>query len=207
MMRLGHIIYTVKDLDKVVKEWQDKGFVVEYGRKKNPINALIYFSEGPYVELMQGSGMTSFGKGFMKIVGKGNFIKRFDYWDTCAEGWSCLAIEKDPGPLDSEIAYLNSVGIKGTYMKSLKRVDTQDRELRYQCYFTDDIHMPFLMSYFETDPKPKNFVHPNGIKRVSKVVYRTNEAYIKAIKHLVDDNTLVLENSEHSEIVSVDFEV
>ena len=44
-MRLGHVIYNVKDLDAAVKEWRDKGFAVEYGRTKKPINALIYFSE------------------------------------------------------------------------------------------------------------------------------------------------------------------
>jgi hypothetical protein len=29
-MRLGHVIYVVKDLDAAVKEWRDKGFTVEY---------------------------------------------------------------------------------------------------------------------------------------------------------------------------------
>ena len=32
-----------------------KGFAVQYGRKKNPINALIYFSNGPYIELLDGT--------------------------------------------------------------------------------------------------------------------------------------------------------
>ena len=39
-MRLGHVIYVVKDLDVAVKEWREKGFTVEYGRPKNPMNAL-----------------------------------------------------------------------------------------------------------------------------------------------------------------------
>lgn len=29
-MRLGHVIYVVKDLDATVNEWRDKGFTVEY---------------------------------------------------------------------------------------------------------------------------------------------------------------------------------
>lgn len=37
MMRSGHLIYKVKDLQEAVKEWEAKGFVVEYGRKKSPI--------------------------------------------------------------------------------------------------------------------------------------------------------------------------
>ncbi len=30
-MRLGHMIYVVKNLDAAVKEWREKGFTVEYG--------------------------------------------------------------------------------------------------------------------------------------------------------------------------------
>jgi len=204
-MKLGHIIYTVRDLDAAVKEWQGKGFTVEYGRKENPINALIYFSEGPYIELMQGSGMSSFAKGIMKLFGKKKFMERFDYWDACAEGWSCLAIEKEPGGLEQEIAYLTSMGINGTYMKNLSRIDTQGRKLEYKCYFTDDVAMPFLMSYFTIDPKPKNYVHPNGIRRVDRVVYKVSQRYKEALEHLVDDKTLVLEEADGFEVIRVDF--
>ena len=108
-------------------------------------------------------------------------MDRFDYWDTCPEGWPCLAIEKDPGDLNDEISYLKSVGITGNYMKNLKRTDTHNRELKYKCFFTHDYTMPFLMSYFETDPKPKDYVHPNGIKRVKKVIYKTSEKKCKSL--------------------------
>ena len=48
-MRAGHIIYKVNDLEYSVQEWKRKGFEVEYGTPENPYNALIYFSEGPYI--------------------------------------------------------------------------------------------------------------------------------------------------------------
>lgn len=35
-MRNGHIIYKVNNLDTAVQEWKNKGFAVEYGRKKIP---------------------------------------------------------------------------------------------------------------------------------------------------------------------------
>ena len=205
-MRLGHIIYTVHDLDRAVKEWEDKGFAVEYGRAKNPINALIYFSDGAYVELMERSGMSAFARRFMRLIGKGRFMDRFDYWENCPEGWSCLAIERDAGSLEKEIAYLRTVGIDGEYMKNLTRTDTKGRQLRYKCFFTHDYTMPFLMSYFETDPKPKNFIHPNGAVRVKKVVYRTGEKNAAAIKHPVQDNTLQVVTGSGSKIISVEFE-
>ncbi len=53
-------------------------------------------------------------------------------------------------------------------MQNLKRVDTQNRELKYRCYFTHDYNMPFLMSYFNIDPKPEDYTHPNGIRDIDK---------------------------------------
>lgn len=122
-MRLGHIIYVVKDLDKAVGEWRKKGFTIEYGRTKNPMNALIYFSEGPYIELLKDGGMSAAARKIMRLFGKGEFMNRFDYWANAPEGWTSLCIEKNPGGLEQEIAYLDCVGIKGTYMKNLKRID------------------------------------------------------------------------------------
>ncbi len=79
-MRLGHVIYVVKDLDAAVNEWRNKGFTVEYGRTKNPMNALIYFSEGPYIELLKDGGMSAAARKIMRFLGKGEFMNRFDYW-------------------------------------------------------------------------------------------------------------------------------
>ena len=35
------------------KEFEKSGFKVEYGSKTKPHNALIYFSEGPYIEILE----------------------------------------------------------------------------------------------------------------------------------------------------------
>jgi len=96
-VRLGHVIYVVKDLDAAVNEWRKKGFTVEYGRTKNPMNALIYFSEGPYIELLKDGGMSAASRKIMRFLGKGEFMNRFDYWANAQEGWTSLCIEKDPG--------------------------------------------------------------------------------------------------------------
>ncbi len=204
-MRLGHVIYVVKNLDVAVKEWREKGFTVEYGRTKKPMNALIYFSEGPYIELLKDGGMSSIARRIMRLFGKGDFMNRFDYWAKVPEGWTSLCIEKDPGGLEEEISYLDSVGIKGTYMQNLKRVDTKGRELKYMCYFTHDYNMPFLMSYFNIDPKPLNYTHPNGIKRISRVIYRTDKKNAAAIKHLVQDDTLQIREDQETWIDAVEY--
>ena len=50
---LSHVLYKVNDLNKSVNEFIKKGFHVEFGSKSAPHNALIYFSEGPYIELIK----------------------------------------------------------------------------------------------------------------------------------------------------------
>ena len=47
-----------------------------------------------------------------------------------------------------------------------------------------DINLPFLMTYFNIDPKPKNFIHPNGIKRINKVSYNTRQFFNSNFKQL-----------------------
>ncbi|WP_395547438.1 MULTISPECIES: hypothetical protein [unclassified Lacrimispora] len=49
------------------------------------------------------------------------------------------------------------------------------------------MQLPFRMTYFNIDPKPVNFIHPNGIKRIKNVSFETREELIPIIKELSDD--------------------
>ena len=51
------MIYKVNDLSQAVADFEARGFAVEYGTAKRPYNALIYFSHGPYLELLARTGM------------------------------------------------------------------------------------------------------------------------------------------------------
>ena len=92
-------------------------------------------------------------------------------------------------------------------MKNLKRVDTKNRDLRYKCFFTHDYNMPFLMSYFNIDPKPKNFIHDNGVKGIAKVIYETDKKNAAALKYLVQDEILEVVEGENTKIKTVDYQV
>jgi len=205
-MRSGHLIYKVKNLQEAVKEWEAKGFVVEYGRKEKPNNALIYFSQGPYIELLENTGIPVIAKVIAKLFGRSKNLERFFYWDECEEGWQGLCIEKDSGDLDEEVNFLAKRGIKGLLLNNLKRIDTKNRELRYRCFFPHGTSFPFLMTYFSIDPKPKNFTHPNGIKEIKKIVFKIAPAQAKILEDLVQDQTLViLEDENENGIVEVIF--
>ena len=86
-MKLGHILYKVNDLDLAVKDFSAKGFNVEYGSKENPHNALIYFSSGPYIELIQKPPVSRLSKFLLKIIGKKSLLDRFNYWEKSKEGY------------------------------------------------------------------------------------------------------------------------
>ena len=69
-MKVSHILYKVKDLDEAVRKYRADGFVVEYGKPKNPHNALVYFSEGLFLEVFKQSSMPKFAKSILRLLGK-----------------------------------------------------------------------------------------------------------------------------------------
>lgn len=199
-MKLSHVILKVEQLDKAVQEYREKGFAVEYGREKNPINALIYFSKGPYIELLDGSRMPSAAKAIMRLLGKGALIDRLQLLDTCGLGYCELAFENYETDLNREIAILQKYGIKSCGMPS-HRIDTHGRDLRFRIASPAALDVPFLMTYFSVDPKPVNLVHPNGTTEISKVVYGTDLARFPLIKELCDDERLELKEGYGIDVV------
>ena len=190
-MKVSHIIYKVGDLHRGVEEFRAQGFEVEYGKAKNPYNALVYFSEGPYLEIMGSTGMPRLMKGILRLAGQGKLADRLDYWDDHPGGPCGLALENYKTDLDEERALLQKYHQSSFQMRS-KRDDTKGRKLRFTCAFPNDLQLPFLMTYFNIDPKPQAFVHPNGAVKISSVSFSTREEFIPLIKELCDDDTLRL---------------
>ena len=58
------------------------------------------------------------------------------------------------------------------------------------------------MTYFNIDPKPRNFIHPNGVKRISDVSYNIDNSLISIFKKLCDDKTIKLTNQKGAMNVS-----
>jgi len=66
----------------------------------------------------------------------------------------------------------------------------EDRLLKWKLLFPMNIKLPFMMTYFNIDPKPKNYIHPNGIKSIKEVKYQIDKDLIPIIKNLCDDKIL-----------------
>lgn len=202
-MKLSHILYKANDLHQSVEKFRAEGFDVEYGSKRNPHNALVYFSEGPYIEILQKAPVPTFLTWILKIIGKGKLADRFDKWETAKEGFFEICLENYNDNFDSEIQFLKKCGQKFFVTKS-QRMDPQNRRLKWKLLFPMENKLPFMMTYFNIDPKPKNHVHPNGIEKIERVVYGIDKELIPIVCALCTDQVLVVEPSEGT--LRVDFQ-
>ncbi len=209
-MRAGHIIFGVDNLEEAVKKWRDRGFSVEYGTKSKKDNALIYFSEGPYIELLNVKAIPGSLKWIFKLFGAKPFIDRMNYLADSSmlnKDVAGLCIEKDAGNLLDEIEFLKKRDVTGFYMKKCKRNDPKGNKLTWKLFFPKTLRLPFLMTYFDNhDPKPKNFVHPNGAVSVKRIKLVTTENSIKILKDLVDDERIEYEIGDlKAQVVDIEY--
>lgn len=190
-MKLSHLVYKVPNLADAVSNYQNEGFHVEYGSKVNPHNALIYFSEGPYIELLERVPISATAKLALKIMGKGKAVQRLESWEQGEEGLVDLCLENYADDFKEEEVILKKFSQKYSTVPS-KRHDPKDRILKWKMLFPEERDIPFFMTYFKQDPKPQNFVHPNGTTKIKSVSFGTREEFIPLIKALCDDEDLEL---------------
>jgi hypothetical protein len=174
-MFVGHIIYKVNNLDAAVKKFRRFGFKVEYGRKNKPCNALIYFSQGAYLELLENTGLPTYAKKIFSIFINKQFIQRVNTWENGPEGLQDICLEGSKKELKYVIKQLDG---KGQLLRT-RRIDTANRKLNYQVFFPDDFEYPFFMSHFSTNPRPIKYTHPNGSTKIDKINYPISNNKIK----------------------------
>ena len=72
------------------------------------------------------------------------------------------------------------------------RTDTSGRTLRYRVFFPADQDLPFLMTHFSIDPRPADFTHPGGVRRIVSVRLPVPEDKHRLVRSLCEDDALVL---------------
>jgi hypothetical protein len=167
------------------------GFKVEFGSKNKPHNALIYFSEGPYIELLNKAPVPFYISLVLKLLGKGKVAKRFKYWKNVEEGFFGLCLENYEVDFKREEDILIKHGQKYFITKS-SRTDPLNRILKWNLLFPYELKLPFLMTYFNINPKPKNLIHPNRVKKIKRISFGTDKNLIPIIEELCDDKILEL---------------
>ena len=190
-MKVSHVLYKTNNLEECVVNFKNMGFEVEFGSKTNPHNALIYFSEGPYIELLKKPPVPFYINLLLRVVNKGKVADRFKYWKTVEEGFFGLCLENYETDFKEEEKILIK-NQQNYFITKSSRTDNLNRVLKWKLLFPYELKLPFLMTYFNIDPKPKNFVHPNGIKRIKRISFGTDKKHISIIEELCDDKILEL---------------
>ena len=190
-MKVSHVLYKTNNLEASFKEFEKLGYKVVYGSRKKPHNALIYFSEGPYIELLEKAPISSFLKAILRLLGKGKVVDRFNSWENSTEGFFEICLENNTTNFKKEEKILAKFE-EGYFITNSKRIDVSDRVLKWKLLFPNQIKIPFLMTQFNINPKPKNFVHPNKIKRIKQISYSTEASIIPVINELCNDDILQL---------------
>lgn len=190
-MKVSHVLYKANDLESAVVKFQNMGFKVEFGSKNKPHNALIYFSEGPYIELLTQAPVPSYIHLILKLLGKGKVAERFRHWKNVKEGFFGLCLENYETHFNNEEKILLKNGHRYFITKS-RRTDPVNRNLKWKLLFPFELKLPFLMTYFNNDPKPENFIHPNGVSKITSISFGTDENLIPIINALCDDRSLKL---------------
>ena len=194
-MKLSHILIKVNDLDKAVKEWQDKGFIVEYGKKHNPYNALIYFKNGAFIELFKFNGLPKIINHLLNLFGKRKFVEKMNFWANHEEGLLSIMLENYEENLDKEISILQNHGLSGV-LSNKTRKDLKNRKLKFKVLFTNDVHFPDLMTFFSVNPKPQKDIHPNGIKGIKSISLGLTEKQKKIFLDICNDEQIILFEGE-----------
>ena len=190
-MKVSHVLYKTNNLEASFKEFEKLGYKVVYGSRKKPHNALIYFSEGPYIELLEKAPISSFLKAILRLLGKAKVVDRFNSWENSTEGFFEICLETNTTNFKKEEKILAKFE-EGYFITNSKRIDVSNRVLKWKLLFPNQIKIPFLMTQFNINPKPKNFVHPNKIKRIKQISYSTEASIIPVINELCNDDILQL---------------
>jgi len=190
-MKVSHVLYKTNNLEASFKEFEKLGFKVEYGSKDKPHNALIYFSEGPYIELLEKAPISFFLKIILRLIRRRKVVDRFNAWQNSSEGFFEICLENETTNFEKEIKILNKFK-EGFFVTKSKRIDPSNRVLRWKLLFPNQLKIPFLMTKFSENPKPINFVHPNKIKRIKQISYGIDSKFISILNELCDDNILQL---------------
>jgi len=190
-MKVSHVLYKTNNLEASFKEFEKLGYKVVYGSRKKPHNALIYFSEGPYIELLEKAPVSSFLKVILRLLGKGKVVDRFNSWENSTEGFFEICLENNTTNFKKEEKILAKFK-EGYFITNSKRIDASNRVLKWKLLFPNQTKIPFLMTKFSENPKPKNFIHPNKVRKIQRILYGTQPQFISLLTELCDDDTLQL---------------
>ncbi|MEM1143331.1 MAG: VOC family protein [Pseudomonadota bacterium] len=168
-IRLSHILIRVSDLSSAVADYRAAGFTVTLGADPaSAHNAMIYFEDGAFLELFtppKTSRLTLIAASV--LLGKAA-AARFRLWTQPGEGFVEYAFESVSPKLAAEVVRLRAAGVRTSRALSRARQRLDNRKVRWQLSFPDNLELPFVMSAYDPPDEQSESarVHANGAKKI-----------------------------------------
>lgn len=193
-MKVSHLLYKVDNIDEAVHYFRNLGFSVCYGRKKKPYNALIYFQDRTYIELIQNMNLTKFIEVFLYLIGKRDFVKGLKKMEKMREGFIRFSFH-----IDKEMIHkIKNICVNEFEEKvsivNVKRNDVTDNKLSCSCVFPYDSRLPFFNTRLQGNNNLWNVEHPNKIIGINSICYASIGKEYDFIKKFNDENFIKLIN-------------
>ena len=188
MANVGHIIYKADDLENSINYFRSRGFDVEPGQQKNAASALIYFCEGPYLEIRERADVPPFFRQLLHLTGTGKFVDSYDRFATMSQGYSRVVLEAQRKEFDHIKEIFDSHQTKSLTIP-FSRKDPAGRRLACWCLSPDDWAIPLFVTPFAIDTH-RSTPHPNGITHITDIDFAASEKTLSICKHVGVDGGL-----------------
>jgi len=188
-MKVNHLLYKVDNLQESVAYYRQQGFSVEYGREKNPYNALIYFPEGPYVELIHNMNIPGFVHIFPKLFSRNKFLAGMISQENAAQGFIRICFECEKEMVD-EVCKIYRKNKKKIMEIKVKRTDTKGRKLVCNTIFPVDTELPFVKTLFNNEETLHLVKHLNGAQRIIGFEYGVSKKDKRILESLNTDKLM-----------------
>ncbi|MEM7217858.1 MAG: VOC family protein [Pseudomonadota bacterium] len=184
----SHVLCKVDDLHAAVEAWRDAGFTVQFGDAgSRAINALVWFDEGPFIELILAERARP-PRAFEFVVKhllRSRWVQRFDRWATQRDGWCELALETH-GSVKPVVAEAREWGLKVFGPVNNRRQPPDSPPIKTQTAFPHDLDLPILMGAYRPNPRPTRTAHANGASGIRQIALELPERAQAALKRLLD---------------------
>ncbi|MBA4701047.1 MAG: VOC family protein [Ruminococcus sp.] len=188
-MDISHLLYKVDNLKESVQKFRDMGFQVEYGREKEPYNALIYFPDHSYIELIENMHITSFIKMLLKLFRMKEYLETSLEQEKVSEGFFRLAFhmeEDEKGLLKRRYKEILECD---TFLTPVSRKDIHGNTIKCKCLLPSNANYPFFNTALRGGDV-WNIEHPNKINGIKKLVYSATKEEIRFFRGLSIDTRI-----------------
>jgi catechol 2,3-dioxygenase-like lactoylglutathione lyase family enzyme len=166
VLRLSHVLIRVDDLAAAVDDYRNRGFTVAWGSDPaHAHNALIWFEEGPFLELLL---PPEAGRALPADVAP-PAAERFGAWRDHPPGVCDYALETDDERLDGVVSDLRAAGVACTEPGEFGRTLPDGTRVSWWLSFPHDLDLPFVMSAYQPPQRPPVVTHANGARAVGRV--------------------------------------